>query len=250
MIVGIVDSLMPQLMTTPDKLTSEDRDNIYTQSEKNNILSNVKRSLQDNIRFIHVTALESTDLNEIKWQQKKLTNFWSDTGLKLVNVYSEKKVKADELEEIDSLFSLWDSSINQEAWSNIKAEFSYNNINLVDFKSGEQFTSVVTSFIDNEIKNIGIKSLEESERTYSLFADSTWFKVILPKWIPYLLENKMLTPEQKKSIEAKIFDWKQRLAPASYDWVYILVAVLAVIGVGLMYRKRKANKPNEPTVQS
>ena len=244
LIVGIVDSLMPQLMKNQGQLTTEDQNQVYSQAEKNNLISNIKRSLQDNIRFIKVTTLEPNDLNEIKSQQQKFSEFWGDTGLKLIDIYTKKNERTRELRQIDSLYSLWHRSVSQEAWINIKAEFTYNGINLVDFNNGDKFTSVIISFIDNEIKNIGVKSTEESEKTYSLFSDSTWFRVIDPKWIPYLLDNKMLTVEQKNSIEMKIADWKARLTPASYDWVYILVAVLAVVGVGFMYRKRASKKTN------
>jgi len=253
LIVGIVDSLIPQLNKGSGQLTSEDKNNVYSQVEKNDVLSNVKRSLQDNIRFIRVTTLEPEDLNEIKNQQEKFSKFWKDMGIKLTDIYSGKNKKTKELKDIDSLFSLWNESVANEAWTNIKVEFAYNGIHLIDFNNGEKFTSVITSFIDDEIKNIGVKSPEESENAYAMFSDSTWFKVINPKWIPYLLENKMLSREQKKSIDAKIADWNARLTPASYDWVYILVAVLAVVGVGFMYRKRtspKTKEPEKPPVES
>lgn len=243
LIIGIVDSLMPQLMKEPGLLTSEDKDKVYQQAEKNNVLLNVKRSLQDNIRFIKVTTLEPNDLNEIKSEQGKFSDFWGDTGLKLIDIYSKKNEKAQELREIDSLYSVWIKTVAREAWGNIKAEFAFNGINLVDFKNGEQFTNVVTSFIDDEIKNIGVKSVEESESSFSSFTDSTWFKVIGPKWIPYLLDNQMLTTEQKDSIESKISVWKQKITPASLDWIYILVGVLAVVGFGFMYYKRKSKQP-------
>ena len=246
LITGIVDSLMPQLNKGSQQLSSEDKNNVYTQVEKNNVLSNVKRSLQDNIRFIRVTTLEPEDLNEIKNQQDKFSKFWKDLGLKLTDIYAENNKKAKEIKDIDSLFSLWNEAVTNEAWTNIKAEFAYNGIQLVDFNNGEKFTTVITSFIDDEIKNIGVKSPEESEKAYSMFSDSTWFRVINPKWIPYLLENKMLTQEQKKSIDAKIADWTARLTPASFDWAYILVALLAIVGVGFMYRKRTSTSKKTP----
>src|SRR3972149_3042961 len=236
LIVGIVDSLMPQLKKEQTQLSSEERGQIYIEAERNNVLANVKRSLQDNIRFIKITALEPTDLNEIRMQQQDFLEFWQDTGLKLVDIYAKKNERSGEIKEIDSLFTLWNKFLEREAWTNIKTEFGYNDINLVEFVNGDEFNNVLNSFIDDEIKNIGVKSLEESEQTYTSFADSTWYKVVKSKWIPYLMENDLLTVEQKKSIEDKISDWKGRLTPASFDWIYILVAVIAVIGVGVMYR--------------
>jgi len=238
LIIGIVDSLLPQPVKEQTQLSSQERNSIYIEAEKNNVLSNVKRSLLDNIKFIELTTLEPADLTEIKKQQNQFVEFWQDTGTKLIDIYAAKNKKSEEIKEIDSLFSMWNSSLEQEVWRNIREEFAYNNINLIEFTNGEEFTNVLTSFIDDAIKNIGVKGPEESNLTYSSFSDSTWFKVISPNWIPYLIDNKMLNVLQKHNIEAKISDWKGRLIPSSFDWIYVLVAVIAVAGLGYMNRKR------------
>lgn len=238
LIVGIVDSLLPQPMREQAQLSSQERNSIYVESEKNNVLSNVKLSLLDNIKFIELTALEPDDLTEIKKQQNQFAEFWQGAGTNLVDIYAGENKNSKEIKEIDSLFSIWNFTLQQEVWRNIRDEFVYNNINLIEFTNGEEFTNVLTSFIDEAIKNIGVKSSEESNLTYSLFSDSTWFKVISTDWIPYLIENEMLDDKQNHTVEAKITDWKGRLTPSSLGWVYVLVAVMAVAGLGYMNRKR------------
>jgi hypothetical protein len=238
LIVSIVDSLIPQPMMKQTQLSSQERNTIYIEAENNNVLSNVKLSLLDHIKFLELTTLESSDLTEIKKQQNQFAKFWQDTGAKLVDIYAWKNKKSNEIKEIDSLFSMWDFTLEQEVWRNIREEFAYNNINLIEFTNSEEFTNVLTSFIDDAIKNIGVKSSEESNLTYSSFSDSTWFKFITPNWIPYLIDNEMLDVIQHRKIEDKISDWKGRLTPSSFDWVYVLVAVLAVAGLGYMNRKR------------
>ena len=238
LIVGIVDSLLPQPMREQAQLSSQERNSIYVESEKNNVLSNVKLSLLDNIKFLELTTLEPDDLTEIKKQQNQFAEFWQGAGTNLVDIYAGENKNSKEIKEIDSLFSIWDSTLQQEVWRNIRDEFAYNNINLIEFTNGEEFTNVLTSFIDEAIKNIGVKSSEESNLTYSLFSDSTWFKVINTDWIPYLIENEMLDDKQNHTVEAKITDWKGRLTPSSLGWVYVLVAVMAVAGLGYMNRKR------------
>jgi len=240
LILSIVDSLMPQLSPDRTTLTSEEQNQVYIEAEKSNVIGNVKKSLLDNIQFIKVTALEPSDLTEIKKQQKEFSNFWQYEGIKLVDVYSEKKQKANEIKAIDSLFTLWYWTLDYEAWINIRSEYAFNEIYLLEFTNGDEFTNVLASFIDEEIKNIGVKSLEESEKTYSLFVDSTWFKVIHPRWIPFLIENELLSRENKNRIESKISDWKGRLTPSSFDWIYVIVALIAVAGVAVMYRKRSS----------
>jgi hypothetical protein len=238
LIINIVDSLLPQPLMEQSRLSSQERNAIYIEAEKNNVLSNVKLALEDNIKFLELTTLESDDLTEIKKQQDQFVKFWQDTGPKIVDIYAGENNKSKEIKEIDSLFSMWDFTLEQEVWKNIREQFTYNNINLIEFTNGEEFTNVLTSYIDNAIKNIGVKSSEESNLTYSSFSDSTWFKVISPKWIPYLIDNKMLDVNQNRKIENKISDWKGRLTPTSFDWVYVLVAILAVAGFGYMNRKR------------
>lgn len=237
-IISLVDSLMPQLMKDQEQLNRTEGNLVYIEAEKNNLLANVKRSLQDNIRFIEVTALEPDDLKEIKEQQDRFLDFWKKAGTKLVDIYAEKKEKAKEIKDIDSLFVQWNYALEQEAWMNIRAEFAYNDIHLLEFTNGDDFTNTLLSFIKDNIKTIGVRSSEESDKSYTLFADSTWFKVISPKWLPYLIHNKLLLAEQKRKIESKIADWKGRLTPASFDWIYVLVAVIAVAGLGYMNRRR------------
>ena len=238
LIIGIVDSLLPQPMLEQTQLSLQERNSIYIEAEKNNVLSNVKRSLLDNVRFIELTTLEPDDLNEIKKQQNQFAEFWQNSGAKLIDIYAGKNKKSKEIKEIDSLFSIWNLSLEQEVWRNIREEFAYNNINLIEFTNGEEFTNVLISFIDDAIKNIGVKSPEGSTLTYSSFSDSTWFKVISANWVLYLIDNEMLDLEQKSKVEVKISDWKGRLTPSSFDWVYVLVAVIAVAGLGYMNRKR------------
>ncbi len=238
LIVGIVDSLLPPPMMEQTQLSSQEMNSIYIEAERNNVLSNVKHSLLDNIRFIELTSLEPGDLTEIKKQQNQFVEFWQDAGTKLVDIYAGKNKKSEEIKEIDSLFSLWNFTLEQDAWRTIREEFAYNNINLIEFTNGEEFTNVLTSFIDDAIKNIGVKSPAESNLTYSSFSDSTWFKVISPDWIPFLIDNEMLDTKQERNVELKISDWKGRLTPSSFGWIYVLVAVIAVAGLGYMNRKR------------
>jgi len=174
LIIGIVDSLLPQPMMEQTQLSLQERNSIYIEAEKNNVLSNVKRSLMDNVRFIELTTLEPDDLNEIKKQQNQFAEFWQSSGAKLIDIYAGKNKKSKEIKEIDSLFSMWNLSLEQEVWRNIREEFSYNNINLIEFTNGEEFTNVLISFIDDAIKNIGVKSPEGSNLTPLIISIVVW----------------------------------------------------------------------------
>ena len=249
LIYSIVDSLMPQLRNTNITLSKEERGQVYVQAEKNNLIANIKKALQDNIRFMQVTSLLPDDLERINEQQKEFSNFWQYAGVNLIDIYAGKNEKTREITNIDSLFSKWQNSLEQESWTNIRNEFSTRGINLTDFTNGDEFEKTTISFIDEAIKNIGTKGTDESEQTYSMFADSTWFSSIKSIWIPYLEKHEMLNPAQVVRIENKISDWKGRLTPASFDWVYVLVAIIAVAGIGFMNRKRLF-KRNNSQIQS
>jgi hypothetical protein len=238
LIFGIVDSLMPKLMAEQTGLSKEDQSEIYIQSEKNDLITNIKKSLQENIRFIYITSLSPEDLNDIEKRQNEFSDFWQDVGVKLVDVYAANENKSREISDIDSLYNKWSDAIQRSAWINIRQEFAYNHIILIEFYNSNQFTEVITSYIDDEIRNIGVKSDYETEQKYYLFVDSTWNKKISDNWIPFLMEKYILSIEQKGKIETKIMEWESRLTPKSYDWIYAIVIIAAVAGIIFMNRKR------------
>ena len=239
LIFGIVDSLTPKLAGDVSTMTQQDKEQVYSQVEKNNILAVVKKSLRDNSRFLEVTSLNANDLDDVKQQQQTFVTMWRKVGPKLVDVYAGKGDKTAELNDIDNLFSIWSDKVRREAWESINEEFSLNNINLRGFTNGNDFTTVVTTFINDEIKNYGIKSKEESERTFSVFADSVWFGNITTEWMPYLLEHKLLTAQQKNDIEKKLADWKSIVAPKDSTWLYAVIGLAVVFIVALFFILKK-----------
>lgn len=239
LILSIVDSLTPQLTADVSSLTAEDKQRISTEFEKNFVLVNVKRSLRDHVRFLDVTSLKPSDIKEIRRQQDEFVTTWQKIGVNLVEVYANKPDKSNELKEIDALFISWQEAIKSEAWNSIKEEFAMNGIYLLDFNSGQEFTVEVTRFIDEELKNYNIKSKEQSERVYTMFADSSWFKSIQTDWLPYLADNKMITPQQKQLMETKVSEWKSVVFPRDISWAYYVIAVLLIGAVVFFFLKRK-----------
>jgi hypothetical protein len=242
LVLSIVDSLTPKLTADVSSLTADDKSRIAAEFEKNYVLVNVKRALRDHVRFLDVTTLKPDDIRDIKGQQDDFVSTWQKVGVGLVEVYADQKEKSNELKEIDALFTNWQTAIKNEAWNSIKEEFAMNGIYFQDFKGGQEFTVEITRFIDEEFKNYNVKSKEESERIYTMFADSTWFRSIQPEWLPYLIDNKMLTAQQKSLIESKISEWKAVVFPRDITWVYYAAAALVVILIGFFVLKRKPKK--------
>jgi len=251
LIFSIVDSLTPKLAGDVSTMTQQDKEQVYSQVEKNNLLAVVKKSLRDNSRFLEVTSLKASDLDAVKNEQQNFVTMWRKIGPKLVDVYATKGDKSAELKDIDNLFNVWSNRIRKEAWESINEEFSLNNINLQNFNNGEDFTNVLSQYIADEIKNYGVKSKEDSENAYTLFADSVWFKTISSEWMPYLIDNKLLATEQKDVIEKKISEWKSVVSPQSLTWLYAVAGLAIVFIIGLVILLRKKKTPTDTTqVQS
>jgi LPXTG-motif cell wall-anchored protein len=59
----------------------------------------------------------------------------------------------------------------------------------------------------------------------------------------YLIENKMLTDENKNKMESKIAEWKSALYP-SYWWIYLIIALVVIAGAAFFFMKRKKPASN------
>ena len=249
LVLSMIDSLMPPTVRDQDMLTAEDKSMISKEEQEQNVIENVKTTIKDNIRFMQVTSLKPNDLVAIREQQEDFSAKWQKVGVKLINVYSEDGKKAEELKEIDELFNQWYAAVTKEAWKSVDDEFSLNEIELRRFNNGEEFTTSVEIFIGDELKNLGVKSDEESKKIYAQFADSTWFAVIQPVWMNYLLENKMLTEENKDRMGSKIAEWKNALYPSNW-WIYliIVVVVVAIAGFFFMRSRKPKDKADEQLI--
>lgn len=248
LVYAIIDSLTPKLSSYVSALTQKEKEQIIAETEKKNVLYIVKKSLRDNNRFLEVTKLKPEDLNDVKQQQSNFLSLWQKVGPKLVDVYAERKDKSQELKDIDALLTSWRSGIQREAWESIREDFALNNINLQSFYDGNEFTEIITAFINDEIKNYGVKNKEESQRIYSVFVDSVWYKTISNEWMPYLLENNMLTTQQKEMVEKKIAEWKETISPKDLTLIYVGVGVLIVLIVTFfLLRKKNETKAVQST---
>ncbi len=246
LVISMIDSLIPPSYRQKSELSSEEKQKVYSEVQKNNVITNVKKSLQDNIKFLQVATFTPEDLSEIKKQQEQFAKLWKSVGPKLVSIYSEKNAGTNELKEIDQTFTTWKNTLTQQAWNSVRLIFADYGINLQRFSSGKEFTETAASFINDEVKNIGVKNSGDSQITYKSFADSAWYSEVKPKWVPYLIESNMLTEAQKDTIENKISVWKNSLYGSSFNWIYIVIGVLVVLIVIMIIVKRK---PKPQTTQ-
>jgi len=245
LVLDMMDKLIPPIMREKATLSRGDINIIRRLEKKENVLANVKVSIEDNMRFLEATSLDPGDIKEIQAQQEQFATMWEVIGPKLRDIYAQNNSKANELKEIDSLFNQWYyNSINKNVWRSINSEFKSNGINLTEFSNSNEFVNSVKLFIEDEIKNLGVKSNEASEKTYVNFTDSTWFKVVKPAWIPYLIEGNLFSTKQKDEVEAEILRWKDELYPSKW-WLYVILWVLItviVIPILLLVIKKRMQK--------
>jgi len=247
LVISMIDSLIPPSYRQQSVLSSQEKEKVFSEAQKNNVVNNIKKSLQDNIKFLQVANLSPDDLTEIKRQQDQFAKVWRSVGPHLVSVYSENKAGTNDLKDIDTYFASWKNALYNEAWESMRVTFADHGINLQNFTNGKEFTESAVSFINDEIKNISIKGKEEAENTYKNFADSAWFGEVKPTWIPYLIDNKMITEAQRDSVDNKISEWKSEVYGGAFNWLYILIAALIIVVVILLIIKRKPKTLPPPT---
>lgn len=238
----IVDSLLTEFVKAPSTLNEAEKQNFISKIDSRNLFYNIERTISDNIQFMRVTQLMPEDLSEMKKQYKDFNKVWKQIGPKIAEVYLSKREKAVEIANIDNMFNDWNQRINEEIWTQVNKLFREKQISLLQFNSGEQFTNSAVSFIDDEMKNLGVKSSDESEKVFFTFSDSIYFPKVEPSWIPILIDNNMMTQANKDTIESRLAKWKEKVAPAAaFNWYYVaLIAIIVfLIAAYLMKGKKK-----------
>ncbi|KUO59754.1 hypothetical protein APF79_08500 [bacterium BRH_c32] len=251
LVKGIVDSLLQEFTSAPSSLNDAEKTAIFKKVETGNLFYNVERTISDNIQFMKVTSLTADDLSDMKEQYKEFSKTWRQIGPKLSQIYLNQANRARQIAGIDELFRQWNFRINNEIWSSINQAFREKNITLMNFKNGDDFTESITTFIDDEVKNLGVKRSSESKETFYTFTDSVWFQQVKPNWVPILIENNLLTEAQKDTIETRFAQWKEKVDPGGFAgyWIYIAIAAAAIVLVLIAFMFISRNKKNRTVAE-
>ena len=245
LVMTMLDSLMPPSGKEETRLTKKEKEEIYSEAQKTNVISNVLRSINDNIKFLEVTNLSPDDLSAIKKQQKEFEQMWKNVGPRVLDIYSEKGQSTKNLKAVDDAFTRWNKAIAQGAWFSIRKNFTDQGIILNKFSDGTEFTNTLTSFANDEIKNAEMKG-EKAEKTYKVFVDTVWFGQVKPTWVPYLVDNDMFSITQKDTVEKKFAQWNNAVMPGSYTWVYIVILIVIIVLIIIFVRsKTSKNKTSQ-----
>jgi len=236
LVMNMVDSLMPPVMREKVNLSSEDKEKIISDMEKDNVLTNVKTTIRDNIRYLDLTSLQPGDIEEIQMQQVEFADTWAQIGPRLAEVYSDNMKRSNDLYEIDSLFNLWSHSVEKEVWQSMEEEFAAKGVELVTFSDGEEFINAVNKYIEKEKSNISLIPEDEAKNNFNEFAENTWTNEIKPKWISFLIDNEMLNENNEKLIEDNIELWRSALYPSNW-WLWIIIVGIGLGGLALLLGK-------------
>lgn len=234
----LVDSLLVEFIKSPQNINQREAKTIIARVKKENLFYNIERTIADNIQFTKVTQMTADDFSQMKKQYHDFDKIWKQIGPRLSSVYLKTRQKKSEISRIDSLFVQWNERINNEIWKSIYNLFQEKNINLVPFNNSDAFVNSVGSFIDDEIKNLGIKSQDESENTFHVFTDEVYFETVESKWVPILIGNNMMTQTQKNIIDKKIETWKKGISSSSY-WVFVIAGVILLVAIVFLFRRLK-----------
>ena len=249
LITSLLDSLFLQYDKNIEQMKESDKKELVSKVERYGALSNVKRSLQDNITFVEITNLKGADAQEIYKQYQRLQSVWNSVGPKLTALYSTgKQQKKSDLQSVDSLFVQWNLKINSAVWRSLNTLFREKDFSVIEFNNGNEFVSNLSAFLETQIKNKADESKETRYKNFTKFNEQIWIPELQLGWFPTLLKMGEITETQKADLEEKFEKWKSSVEPASSVLPVVLIIVVAILLIVLIawyWRQRNTPEPEE-----
>ncbi len=239
MIFALVDSLFLQYDKDVSGLKDIEKQRIVVKVDKNNVLSNVKKSIQDNIAFLDATQLTGSDLSKVLKEQRKFSSQWKGLGAKLAQLYLGGKQRTSELAQVDTLLVRWEGKTSVALWKAFNAAFKQNGVVVKEFATGQEFFTNVTAMLDAEIQNPTKEGGDARYKRYTNFEEKIWKSDVGTVWIPMLAEQGKITDAQKKEIESKVDKWRSTVSPPSIALYVAIFLLIVVLLAGLYVRNKK-----------
>ena len=229
LIFALVDSLFMQYDKSVASMSDVEKQGISGKLERRNVLTEIKKSITDNLRFLESTNLTPNDYSEIVRQHQRFASQWKGLGPKLTSIYLTGKQKKNEITVVDSLLSTWSAKVDLGIWKSLVSLLRKGNIQLKPFSNGSDFTSNFLEYIDTEIKNVKQEAEDVRAKRYNTFNDLVWKTDLKPLWLPVLVESGKITADQKTEIENRFKSWQSAITPVSpivYGLIIILFAIV------------------------
>jgi hypothetical protein len=229
LIFALVDSLFKQYDKEVASMNDVEKRGLSGKFEKRNVLTNIKKSIAENLQFLESTSLAPNDFAEIARQHQRFASQWKGLGPKLASIYLSGKQKKNEVALVDSLLSMWSTKVDQSTWKALASLLTKGGIQLKPFSNGAEFTAHFSEYVGSEINNSKKESEDVMAKRFNTFNDLVWKTDLKPTWLPMLMETGKITAVQKSEIEKQFGFWQSAVTPVSpiiYGCVIILLAIV------------------------
>jgi chromosome segregation ATPase len=229
LIFSLLDSLFMQYDKNVASMNDVEKQGISGKLERRNVLTNIKKSIADNLQFLESTNLSPNDFAEIARQHQRFASQWKGLGPKLASIYLSGKQKKNEVALIDSMLSTWSAKVDVSTWKALASLMNKSGIQLKPFSNGTDFIASFSEFVDAEIKNPKQEADDVRAKRYNTFNDMVWKTDLKPVWLPVLVESGKITADQKAEIEKQFELWQSAITPVSpivYGLVIIIIAIV------------------------
>ena len=238
LIFALLDSLFLQYDKDVASMNDVEKQGVSVRLERRNVLTNIEKSIVDNLKFLESTELSPNDYMEIARQNQRFTSQWNGLRPKIASIYLGGKKKKSETVLIDSMLSMWSSKVNQSTWKALAGLFEKGGIQLKPFSNGDELTKSFSEFVAAEIGNAKKEPNDVQRKRFNTFNDQVWKTDIELAWLPALVESEKITADQKAAIEKSFDSWRKEVTPIS-PIVYVLVVVAMLLLLWSLTRRAR-----------
>lgn len=240
LIFALVDTLFMQYDKDVASMNDVEKQGVYVRLERRNVLTNIKKSVADNLAFLESTNLSPNDYAEIARQNRRFSSQWNGLKPKIASIYLGGKQKKGEAVLIDSMLSLWSSKVDQSTWKVLGVLLEKGGIQLKPFSNGAEFAGSFSEFVVAEMSNSKQEPGDVRLKRFNTFNDLVWKTDLEPTWLPVLVESGKITADQRAEIEKRFDTWRSAVSPVS-PVVYILGGILLVLVLWSLKRYVRKN---------
>jgi regulator of replication initiation timing len=244
LIFALTDSLFMQYDKNVSDMKDIEKQGLLGKLDRHDIVSNVKRSIFDNITFLETTQLKGSDLVTLVRQQKRFQSQWIGLSVKLTSLYLSGKSKKTEVGIVDSMLATWGDKVDGAMWRSLNMLFKEKGFIIREFKNGDDFVANFIAFFDEQIQNTNKESEDTRYKLFTNFNESLWQTDLNAIWLPALIELHKISDAQKKDIETKFDKWHASVMPGASWLTYILIVLgvllVAIVGVWIFRKGPKA----------
>lgn len=237
MIFALVDSLFMQYSKEVDQMADTEKRGLAIRMDRNNVVTSVKTSIENNLKFLERAELKGGDLAAILQEQQRFSSQWKGLGPKLTSLYLNSKQRAKELATVDTLLAKWSATATDAYWRGVNAAFSSRQIAVKPIASGNDLVSNLTAYVNDRMS--AEAPADEKLKEFEAF-DAMWQAEMVNGWLPLMESRGDLSPEQKKLITDKVEDWRDSFAGTSpFTYALIFVVIVGLLAVVYVRMKKK-----------